>query len=362
MAFLPAAACGVYALNRLVRPAAPASATATGAAAAITAADAATGPDNTAAAPAAAGTETAARDPFTDISLRAVLLFSLPLVLTQLVGYGVRQQETLILAWFLPAAQVGIYNAGLKTAVLVSFIQQATSAIQSPVLAQLHETGQLQALRTMYRTVARWCFTVALPMFAGSVLFGREILAAWGGEFAGAYPVLVLLAAGQLVNVATGAAGSVLIMGARQKVELTNTVIALVLGFALDVLLIPRWGIVGAAIAASASLTAVNLLRVVQVHRLWGANPFGADYLKPLLAGAVAFAATLGFKAWLAASTGAGPLPALLIGLPLMTALYVGGLWWAGFDAEDRDVARSLAGRVTSSRARRARGEPARSA
>ena len=270
--------------------------------------------------------------------VRQVLAYSLPLVLNQLLHQGIRQQEIFFLAYFLPAAQVGLYGAALKTAAAVSFILQATNAIFAPLLAELHGRGDLELMRRLYRTVARWCYTLGLPFFLAFVVYGGPLLSLWGAEFSAAWPVLVLLAVGYLANVSTSAAGTVLVMGEKQNVELGNSVLALVLGLALDVALIPVLGIVGAAVAAGASMTAVNLLRVIQVRRYWGANPFGWEYLKPTLIGAAAAALVWGADRVLAPAAGLGPGTSFLVGLPLMGVLYAAGLWAAGFEHEDRDL------------------------
>ncbi len=286
--------------------------------------------------------------------LREVLLFSFPLIWTQLVAYGVRQQETLILAYFLPAADVGVYNAALKTAVMVGFILQGTTAIFTPIIAALHRAGDLEQLRRLNRTVARWCFTFALPCFWVCVLFGRQILSLWGHRFEDAWPVLVLLAGAQLANVATGTAGTVLIMGERQKIELVNSILALLLGLLLDVLLIPRLGIVGAAVGACASMTAVNVLRVIQIQRLWKANPINARYLKPLAAGLAAAAAALALSRALTAGLWLGPWAALLAGSSVLMVVYAAALWLLGLEADDVAVARGFLRRLRGGRGRRA--------
>jgi O-antigen/teichoic acid export membrane protein len=270
--------------------------------------------------------------------VREVLAYSLPLVLNQLLHQGIRQQEIFLLAYFLPAAQVGLYGAALKTAAAVSFILQATNAIFAPLLAELHGRGDLDLMRRLYRTVARWCYTLGLPFFLAFVVFGGPLLALWGAEFAVAWPVLVLLAIGYLANVSTSAAGTVLVMGEKQNVELGNSVLALALGLVLDVALIPVLGVLGAAIAAGASMTAVNLLRVIQVRRYWGANPFGWEYLKPTVVGGAAAALVWAADRGLAPEVGLGPGTSFLVGIPLLGVLYATGLWAAGFEREDRDL------------------------
>lgn len=290
------------------------------------------------------------RSPF---PLRAVLGFSLPLVGTQLVAFGVRQQEVLLVAYFLSSTDVGFYGAALKTAFLVNFVLQATNAIFAPLLADLHGAGDLATLRHLYRTVSRWCFTLAFPVFLFFVLFGEQLLALWGRGFAGAWTVLVLLGAAQLVNVSTGSAGSVLIMGSKQKIELVNTVFGFAFGFALDVLLIPRLGLIGAALAAFASITTMNLLRVAQVQRLWGASPFSVRYLKPLAVGSVAAIVVYGVDRWLVPDA-LPPALRTLAGVVLLAGIYGAGLGIAGVEREDRETFHSLRAQV---RRRRTRGE-----
>jgi O-antigen/teichoic acid export membrane protein len=178
------------------------------------------------------------------------------------------------------------------------------------------------------------------------VLFGRQILSLWGDRFEDAWLVLVLLAAAQLVNVATGTAGTVLIMGARQKVELANSIIALLLGLVLDVLLIPRLGILGAAVGAGASMTVVNALRVIQIQRLWKANPINAKYVKPFVAGLVAAAATLALIQFLRTGSGLGSWPELLAEAVVLFLVYAAGLRLLGLEHDDVEVAGTLLSRL----------------
>jgi O-antigen/teichoic acid export membrane protein len=290
--------------------------------------------------------------------VREVLAYSLPLVLNQLLHQGIRQQEIFLLAYFLPAAQVGLYGAALKTAAAVTFILQATNAIFAPLLAELHGRGDLELMRRLYRTVARWCYTLGLPFFLAFVVFGSPLLSLWGAEFAAAWPVLVVLGIGYLANVSTSAAGTLLVMGDRQNVELGNSVLALVLGLALDVLLIPRMGVMGAAVAAGASMTAVNVLRVIQVRRYWAATPFGWEDLKPTLVGAVAGTLVWLAHRHLAPAAGLDPRTSLAVGVPLLGVLYATGLWAAGFEHEDRELLAATLRRLRGGR-RRAGGSGA---
>ncbi len=97
----------------------------------------------------------------------------------------------------------------------------------------------------------------------------------FGRDFAGGEVVLVVLAATMLVATAVGPVDVVLLMGGRSSWNLVNTVVALGANLALNVALIPRYGLAGAAVASAVGILLNNLLPLAQVWRSMGLHPFG---------------------------------------------------------------------------------------
>jgi O-antigen/teichoic acid export membrane protein len=93
-----------------------------------------------------------------------------------------------------------------------------------------------------------------------------------------------------LVNVATGICGAILDMTGNTKLKLLNSLVSVGATLGLNLLLIPRWGLLGAAIAALAAAIMVNLLRLVEVFILFRLLPYNMNFIKPVTAGLIAVA------------------------------------------------------------------------
>jgi O-antigen/teichoic acid export membrane protein len=115
------------------------------------------------------------------------------------------------------------------------------------------------------------------------------------------------------------------------------------LGVGLSFLLIPSQGLVGAAISAFASQSAVNILRLVEVALLVKASPYNRTYLKPLAAAAVAWTSAIAIG-WVTADMGAAP--ELLAGVTTLFGVYAAALVVLGVDPEDRLVLDRIKGRL----------------
>jgi hypothetical protein len=106
------------------------------------------------------------------------------------------------------------------------------------------------------------------------------------------------------VNVATGSVGFVLIMTGFTLLDLLDNALGIALLVAAAAVLTATFGIDGTAVAAAVSIASVNLLRLAQVRRRVGIQPYERDYLRLVLpAGAAAAAAViahavLGGRSW----------------------------------------------------------------
>jgi O-antigen/teichoic acid export membrane protein len=103
------------------------------------------------------------------------------------------------------------------------------------------------------------------------ILFGRWILAAvFGDEYAVGATALAILAAAQLANAAAGSVGQLLSMTGHERDAARGVALSALVNVALNALLIPRWGMNGAAAASAASLITWNVLLAILVHRRLG--------------------------------------------------------------------------------------------
>jgi O-antigen/teichoic acid export membrane protein len=193
----------------------------------------------------------------------------------------------------------------------------------------------MELTAALFRIVTKWLCYSALAMFACIAIFRTELLHVFGRSFTAGDTALLVLAAGQLVNAGAGPTGALLTMTGRQKWELANTLSMVAFNFVLNLILIPRMGVIGAAIATAASIATINGLKLVQVYMLLGLRAHNLKYLKGVLAiGGGALIAYLLYS-WLSNGGYSAftrvPLAALAL---VITA--ASGLWLLGLDHEDK--------------------------
>jgi O-antigen/teichoic acid export membrane protein len=270
---------------------------------------------------------------------RELMAFSGASWMASLTSTGLIWADTIILGIYRSSADVGIYNAATRLVVLATFVMAPINASFAPRIADLYQRGMADTLRRTYGVATSWIVRLSLPAFIVLVLFPKQLLRIFGTGFRAGATVTVLLAVGKLIDAGTGPCGLVLNMSGRAALNMINNVAALGLNIGLNILLIPRHGIVGAAAAWAISLAAVNLVRVLQVRRLMGMLPFDVGVVRGGAAGAVAFAVGLATRQLLDGAT------ALLVAMPLLLAAYVGAIGLLGLREDDRLVLRMLARR-----------------
>ncbi|MEJ3745125.1 flippase [Actinomycetes bacterium KLBMP 9797] len=244
--------------------------------------------------------------------------------------------DTLLLGAF-GNDEIGVYNVATRLVTVAVFVLPPINAAFAPYLARLHHQGRLDEVRRIYAAASGWVVRLSVPAFVALLAFPGDLLSLFGGDFVDGAAVTVVLAVGQLVNAVTGPCGTLLNMAGKVWLNMADNVATLVLNVALNLWLIPAYGIVGAAVAWSVSLIAVNVARVAQVWMLVRALPVSTGMLKGLLAGGAALLAALAVR---------GLLPdgvlQLVAGLVAIASVYAGTVLFLGLSKEDTMVVRTL--------------------
>ncbi len=218
-------------------------------------------------------------------SISTLLVFSIPLVGVNFLHFLILWTDVLMIGYFLLPSDVGVYRVAAQVALLLTLILTAFNSIFAPLVADLYHKKRIARLDQIFKITTKWVFYLTLPAFI-IILFSRnEILTLFGGEFVAGANVLMVLAFAQLVNASTGGVGFALMMSGRERLEFLNTLLIAVSNIILNILLIPRYGIIGAAIATGFSIIIINILRLVEVKKMLGIFPYDNRYLKGILSG-----------------------------------------------------------------------------
>lgn len=195
-----------------------------------------------------------------------------PMLLSSASTILMNRTDVIMLGIFAGTTDAGIYHIVVRAASLTTIGLISVNSIAGPLIAKYYATYQKADLQRTVRLAAWGILALSLPVAVIFIFFGKSLLAVFGPQYIQGYTALVIMLAGQIVNALTGLVGLLMIMTAYQKPELLFNILASVLNIAMNLLLIPRYGIVGAAVATSLTLIAVNLLRVGFVYRNLNVN------------------------------------------------------------------------------------------
>jgi len=221
------------------------------------------------------------------ISRREVLSYSGQMLSETVTAFALLEGGRLILGYFLESASVGIYNIVVLLAMLATLFTFSFNAIFSPMIADVYHRGKRDLMVSLLVTITRWILLLTLPAYAWLLLSGEAVLGIFGPEFVAGYAALAVLATAQLVESSAGSVASCLAMTKYQRFNVANTVVMAIVSVTMNVILIPRMGIVGAGIATGASIALVNVARLIEGRVLLGVFPYDRSTLKVLATGAV---------------------------------------------------------------------------
>jgi O-antigen/teichoic acid export membrane protein len=271
------------------------------------------------------------------LDLLRLLRFSIPVLFTGLSYTLLARLDLLLIGYYMDASDAGYYRAAITVATQVTLMLSVMNTVFAPMISQLHHRGEHQELRQLYKTVTRWSLASALPICLVLVTLSRPILGLFGSDFSAGVPALTILALTQTATVAMGSVGFLLQMTGKQDWVLVNSVIAAVTNVVLNVLLIPRWGISGAAVATGLSFALNQFLAMAQVWIFLRFHPWTMAYAAIFLASGGALIIHL----LIPASVMIWPLRALI-----MVGTYSVIFMLRGLDPGDRLVLRAFSDKI----------------
>jgi O-antigen/teichoic acid export membrane protein len=182
--------------------------------------------------------------------------------------------DILVLKAFVDPAQIGIYYAATKTLVLISFIYYALSASFAHRFSEAHFSRRRDKLEAFVRDATRWTFWPSLAAALLLLAFGKPILWLFGPEFTAGYPLLFVLVIGLLARASIGPGERLLIMVGEQRLCAAIYATAFATNLVLCLLLVPEFGILGAAGSTATALIIESVLLFVMTKRRLGLHVF----------------------------------------------------------------------------------------
>jgi len=200
-------------------------------------------------------------------SRRVWLKASLPLMLVSGMEDLLIYSDVLVLGAMLEPEQVSIYFAAARALALANFVYYAFYFVSARGFSISNALADRDRLQQAVWATTRATFWFTALAVAATLAAGPWLLAAFGKGFAGGYGVMCILGAGLLARGLAGQSAELLITTGRQREILIAGMTALLFNVGLSVLLIPRYGIEGAAAATAAAMVVRSVMQCMAVRR-----------------------------------------------------------------------------------------------
>jgi len=275
---------------------------------------------------------------------KEVWTFSASMVGIGLLEFVVSQADKIALGYSRPAREVGIYAVAAAVVVYVPLVLSSINQIFAPTISDLHTRGEHALLARLFQSLTKWAIGITLPLALVTMILARPLMRIFGPDFETGWPILVIGTVGQLVNCGVGSVGYLLMMSGNERKLLRVQFVMAFLMVGLSALLVPRWGIMGAAVAAALVNIGVNAWNLIEVRLTLGFTPYNRGYFQLLPPTIVVALITLALNRyrnmfrhdWLA----------LGAALALAYGVFAAMILAKGLDADDRLILDAIWSRV----------------
>jgi O-antigen/teichoic acid export membrane protein len=271
-----------------------------------------------------------------ETNVRELVVFSAPLIVATILSRLLTWTDTLMLGYFRSSAAVGLYSAAYPLANSLVLLFGAFGFMYLPMISRFDAADERGEINRLFQLTTKWIVVGTFPAFLALAVFPADVLGiVFGAEYTPAALVLTILTVGFFSHAATGRnRETISAIGFTKYVFLSN-VVAFVANVVLNVLLIPRYGIVGAAVASASSYLFLNAFVNVVLRWRFGLSSFSGPVLRTFAGlGLLVVPPTVVLSQWVSLSL--YTLPVILVVGGLATVAVVGVC--GGLQSEDRIV------------------------
>ena len=209
-----------------------------------------------------------------------ILKISIPLMFAQSVQFIMAWTDKLMLGSMTTTVDVGVYHTAFKLSMFAAVALMSVNSIASPKFAEMFAKKDFLGLKKVVHQSTKMIFWSSFPLVIVFFMFPDFLLGLFGEEFKVGVTAFIFLSCGRLISSFSGSVGNILQMTGNQNIYAIILMIGAILNVVLNLILIPLYGINGAAIASMSSLIVWNLSMVLVVKQKFGFYTFYIPFIK----------------------------------------------------------------------------------
>jgi O-antigen/teichoic acid export membrane protein len=213
------------------------------------------------------------------VPAREIFAFTIPLLTSDLVTVLMHSSDALLLGYFCDLKQVAFFRVVLPAAALNHLIMNSFALLYTPAAARLFAKANYGGINDLYWRTAIWMAVLSFPVFAVTFSLAQPLTVfLYGARYAQSGVILALLSLGYYFNVALGFNGLTLKVLGKLRYVVTINLLAAATNVTVNLLLIPRYGALGAAIGTAGTMIVHNILKQAGLRLASGISLFDKNY------------------------------------------------------------------------------------
>jgi O-antigen/teichoic acid export membrane protein len=217
-------------------------------------------------------------------SYRSLLNFSLPLVGSTVLVDLMNNLDTLLIGSLAASADVGQYNVAFVLGQTTLLFLQTLGFMYLPEISELHSDNRVERANMVYRAITKWVLFISIPFILTAVSFpAYTVTFIYSDQYATASVPFVILITGFVTHILNGPNHATLTAFGNTRQIFVFDIITMILNIMLNLSLIPRFGITGAATATATAYLVRNTAMTWYLNRVYDIQPFSRWLLTPLV-------------------------------------------------------------------------------
>lgn len=206
-------------------------------------------------------------------ALRATTIFGFYVVLGNSIGFLNTQVDSILIGYYLDPAEVGIYAVAVLLAQTLTLIPSAVQQVTAPVMATLYGKGDIEGIRRLFYSTLKRNLLISVGSATLIAISGPYLIALlFTEEYLISYIPLQILLLGYAIGASFGAVGATLSSIGKVHIPFRISAVCGVMNVILNILLIPLFGISGAALATAVTMIASFVITVRVIHHYLGGH------------------------------------------------------------------------------------------
>jgi O-antigen/teichoic acid export membrane protein len=259
------------------------------------------------------------REQFRSVGLNRLLVFGFLLTIANISSVSLRHLDAIMIGKYINLEQVGVFAIGAYIALIIEIPLNSLERITNASVSQAWANNDTQSIRNVYYSSVKYLLLVGGLLLVGIITNIHELLSLLPATYHSGATVAVIACVGSFLNIATGVNTSILYTSSKYILGTLIMMLLLVMAVVLNILLIPRYGIEGAAMATAIASVIYNAVKYLIIWKSFGMQPYDLGSLKIVAVIVIAFLVT-----YYLPFTVTNPVGMIMIRAFVTTCIYAG--------------------------------------